>query len=123
MVGLILLLVIVFFFLFYGYHLLVNRKPANSEDAEDTAQCHLCKRQFPISQMVARDKEAGFVNYFCGDCIEKLYADYIALGEACAQTEAAGKEGKKELALEGVRAIQREFATAKPWLQFLAREA
>jgi HPt (histidine-containing phosphotransfer) domain-containing protein len=47
----------------------------------------------------------------------------LALGEACAVTEAAGKDGKKQLALDGVRAIQREFATAKPWLQHLAGEA
>ncbi|HZV13342.1 MAG TPA: hypothetical protein VFA55_09010 [Candidatus Kapabacteria bacterium] len=79
MVGLILLFVIVFFFLFYGYHLLVNRKATDSTPEEQTAQCHLCKKEFPISKMVARDKEAGFVNYFCGDCIEKLYADHILL--------------------------------------------
>ena len=47
----------------------------------------------------------------------------LALGEACAVTEAAGKAGKKELALDGVAAIQREFAAAKPWLRFLAGEA
>ena len=47
----------------------------------------------------------------------------LALGEACAVTEAAGKAGKTELALEGVEAIRREFATAKPWLQSLAGEA
>lgn len=47
----------------------------------------------------------------------------LALGEACAVTEAAGKAGKKDAALDGVRAIQREFATAKPWLRSLAGEA
>jgi HPt (histidine-containing phosphotransfer) domain-containing protein len=46
----------------------------------------------------------------------------LPLGEACAVTEAAGKEGKTELALEGVGAIQREFAAAKPWLKSLAGE-
>ncbi len=44
----------------------------------------------------------------------------LALGEACAATEAAGKAGKTTLALEGVGAIQREFSAAKPWLQSLA---
>jgi HPt (histidine-containing phosphotransfer) domain-containing protein len=44
----------------------------------------------------------------------------LALGEACAVTEAAGKAGRNEIALGGVEAIQREFATAKPWLQSLA---
>jgi HPt (histidine-containing phosphotransfer) domain-containing protein len=46
----------------------------------------------------------------------------LALGEACAVAESAGKAGKKELALDGVGAIQREFARAKPWLHFLAGE-
>jgi two-component system sensor histidine kinase/response regulator len=46
----------------------------------------------------------------------------LALGEACAVTESAGKAGKTELALDGVGAIQREFVTAKPWLKALAGE-
>jgi len=44
----------------------------------------------------------------------------LPLGEACAVTEAAGKAGKTQLALEGVGAVQREFAAAKPWLKSLA---
>jgi HPt (histidine-containing phosphotransfer) domain-containing protein len=47
----------------------------------------------------------------------------LDLGEACAVTEAAGKADKTELALEGVQAVQREFAAAKPWLKSLAGEA
>ena len=46
----------------------------------------------------------------------------LALGEACAVTESAGKAGQKAVALEGVTAIQREFAAAKPWLKSLAGE-
>ena len=46
----------------------------------------------------------------------------LALGEACAVTEAAGKAGQKEVALDGVGAIQREFAAARPWLKTLAGE-
>jgi HPt (histidine-containing phosphotransfer) domain-containing protein len=44
----------------------------------------------------------------------------LAFGEACAATEAAGKAGNAELALDGVQAIQREFVAAKPWLESLA---
>jgi hypothetical protein len=33
-----------------------------------------------ISEMIARDKIAGFINYFCGECIESLYNDYTAQG-------------------------------------------
>jgi HPt (histidine-containing phosphotransfer) domain-containing protein len=44
----------------------------------------------------------------------------FALGEACADAETAGKEGNAELALDGIKAIQREFAAATPWLESLA---
>ena len=47
----------------------------------------------------------------------------LGLGEACAVTETAGKANDKEQALEGVGAIQREFADAKPWLSSLAAGA
>ena len=47
----------------------------------------------------------------------------LALGEACAVAESAGKEGRTELALEGVSAVQREFTAAKPWLKSLAGES
>jgi hypothetical protein len=66
------------FMVWYGFSLLV-RKPgiATGEEGEEpVAACHLCKRSFPLSKMVNRDKSAGFVNYFCGDCIEKLYDEY-----------------------------------------------
>ena len=44
----------------------------------------------------------------------------LALGEACAATEAAGKAGNAQLALDGVSAIQRELAAATPWLESVA---
>lgn len=47
----------------------------------------------------------------------------LALGDACAATEAAGKAGRKDDALEGVGAIQREFASARPWLKSVAGES
>ena len=47
----------------------------------------------------------------------------LALGEACAVTEAAGKAGNTAATLEGVGAIRREFAAAKPWLATLAAGA
>jgi|GEM_PF-2814825 len=67
------------FMIWYGFNLLV-RKPgvAGAEDGGGpAAQCHLCRRSFPVARMVSRDKVAGFVNYFCGDCIESLYDEYV----------------------------------------------
>jgi HPt (histidine-containing phosphotransfer) domain-containing protein len=46
-----------------------------------------------------------------------------ALGEACAVTEAAGRRGDPTTALNGVKAIQREYALAKPWMQAIATGA
>jgi hypothetical protein len=65
------------FMIWYGYGLLVRKPGVGPEDGDGpTANCHLCRRSFPISRMVSRDKIAGFVNYFCGDCIEALYEEY-----------------------------------------------
>ncbi len=67
------------FMIWYGFNLLV-RRPGVDEGADGTGavvQCHLCRRPFPVRQMISRDKMAGFVNYFCGDCIESLYNDYV----------------------------------------------
>jgi len=46
-----------------------------------------------------------------------------ALGEACALTESAGRRGDPTTALNGVKAIQREFAAARPWMQVIATGA
>jgi HPt (histidine-containing phosphotransfer) domain-containing protein len=44
----------------------------------------------------------------------------IALGEACAVTELAGRAGDDAASRSGVASIQREYAAAKPWMQSLA---
>lgn len=68
------------FIIWYGYGLLVKRP--GEEQGEDgpgsVASCHLCRRTFPVRQMIHRDKIAGFINYFCGDCIEALYNEYVS---------------------------------------------
>ncbi len=66
------------FLIWYGFGLLV-RKPgvvAGQDGDIPLAQCHLCKKELRIDQMVARERMAGIVHYFCGDCIEKLQEDY-----------------------------------------------
>ena len=44
----------------------------------------------------------------------------MALGEACAVTEAAAKAGNITAATDGVGAIQREYEAAKPWMETVA---
>ncbi len=69
------------FMIWYGYGLLVKRSGAGGvEEGGESASCHLCRRTFPVARMVSRDKMAGFINYFCGDCIEALYNDYVEQG-------------------------------------------
>jgi hypothetical protein len=66
--------------IWYGFNLV--RKPTAAEaSVPPAASCHLCRRTFPVDQMVSRDKMAGFINYFCGDCIRALHDDYAALRE------------------------------------------
>jgi HPt (histidine-containing phosphotransfer) domain-containing protein len=47
----------------------------------------------------------------------------IALGEACAAAEAAGKSGDGSATTAGVEAIRREFEAARPWMTRLATGA
>ena len=68
------------FMIWYGYGLLVGKPGVASDGYEPTAACHLCRREMRVADMIARDKIAGFINYFCGECIESLYNDYTAQG-------------------------------------------
>lgn len=70
----------VLFLIWYGYGLLVGKPGAAADGYEPVAACHLCRRELKVADMVARDKVAGFINYFCSDCIESLYNDYTAQG-------------------------------------------
>jgi hypothetical protein len=65
------------FLIWYGYGLLARRTDPTEVGASlERAQCHLCRREYPLREMVTRQKAAGFENHFCGDCIEELYRDY-----------------------------------------------
>jgi HPt (histidine-containing phosphotransfer) domain-containing protein len=44
----------------------------------------------------------------------------LALSDACAATEAAGRKGDPEAAAAGVEQIKSEFAAARPWMDALA---
>ena len=76
MIGFILLACILLFFVMYGYHLFAKRDSAQHGSGAETAQCSVCSRPFPIAAMLEREKDAGIVHYFCGACIEQLYAEY-----------------------------------------------
>ncbi|MBL0332486.1 MAG: hypothetical protein IPP08_02355 [Chlorobiota bacterium] len=68
----------VLFLIYYGFGI-VNRKPPTTEELAlgQEVECHLCKKKLSESKMIHRDKIAGFVNYFCGDCIEGLHDEYL----------------------------------------------
>jgi hypothetical protein len=54
-----------------GYQVVV-RTSSIGRRQEAMAQCHLCGGEFPLSELVSREKMAGFVNYFCVECIAEL---------------------------------------------------
>ena len=47
----------------------------------------------------------------------------VALADACAATEEAGRRGDAATTSDGVAAIQAEFAAARTWMQALAAKA
>ena len=47
----------------------------------------------------------------------------VALADACAATEAAGRGGDAATAAKGVADIQREFAAARVWMDALIADA
>jgi hypothetical protein len=65
------------FFLWFGYQLLVQKVGVSPDDGLPVAMCSLCRRQFSLEELVAREKTAGFVSYFCGECIEELRKDHL----------------------------------------------
>ena len=60
-----------------GYQLIIRTRGIGRSD-EPTTPCHLCGRPFPTSELVAREKMAGFVNYFCAECIASLSRESAA---------------------------------------------
>jgi hypothetical protein len=71
----VILLIGALYFVWWGYKNLLRRESDPEADAEGVA-CHLCGRVYPREQVVTVEKKAGFENYFCGECIAKLAADY-----------------------------------------------
>ncbi|MEI8133834.1 MAG: hypothetical protein WCH46_02005 [bacterium] len=75
----VILLVGALYFVWWGYKNLVRRESEPESEGGEGVACHLCGRAYPRSQVVTVEKRAGFENYFCGDCISKLAADYNSL--------------------------------------------
>jgi hypothetical protein len=67
------------YFLWWGYKNLLQRENDKGDRTVEGQVCHLCRRPFPITELVIREKLAGFENYFCGQCITSLMDDYTAL--------------------------------------------
>ena len=64
------------YFVWWGYKNLVRREQDSDEDSVEGVACHLCQQGYPKDQVVTVEKKAGFENYFCGNCIAKLAAEY-----------------------------------------------
>lgn len=73
------------YFVRWGYKNLLRREHDSGDESLDGVGCHLCGQAYPREQVVVVEKKAGFENYFCGNCISKLAADYndlVRAGEA-----------------------------------------
>ena len=75
----VILLIGALYFVWWGYKNLLKREHDMDEDSAEGVACHLCGRGFLREQVVVVEKKAGFENYFCGECISKLAADYNEL--------------------------------------------
>jgi hypothetical protein len=65
------------FMVWYGYTLLAKRPGSGVDGGEPEIACRICSRAFPVGSMVARERIAGIVDYFCGECIESLHAEHL----------------------------------------------
>jgi hypothetical protein len=72
----VILLIGALYFVWWGYKNLLRRERDPEVDESEGVACHLCGKAYPRTQVVTVEKKAGFENYFCGDCISKLAADY-----------------------------------------------
>ncbi|MEO6940898.1 MAG: hypothetical protein ABI444_12300 [Candidatus Kapaibacterium sp.] len=70
------ILTAVAYFIWWGYKNLVGQETKPESKVIDGALCHLCRKPYPYSELVVREKMAGFENYFCGSCINDLVRDY-----------------------------------------------
>jgi len=72
------------YLIWWGYKHLLQRERDPQAAGLEGQYCHLCRRPFPLSELVVREKMAGFENYFCGECITGLMRDYKALSKRIA---------------------------------------
>jgi hypothetical protein len=70
------LLLGVMYAIWWGYKNLLRRESEPRELHIEGQFCQLCRKPYPVEEMVIREKMAGFENYFCGDCITSLMLDY-----------------------------------------------
>ena len=72
----VILLIGALYFVWWGYKNLLKREHDPEGESGEGVACHLCGLGFQRDQVVVVEKKAGFENYFCGNCIAKLAADY-----------------------------------------------
>jgi uncharacterized C2H2 Zn-finger protein len=77
-IGIALLVGVVIFAILYGYGLFF-RAEERTPEGDPIARCSLCGRRFKRRKMVERAIGIEKLYYFCGECIKKLYSDYMKL--------------------------------------------
>jgi len=56
--------------IFYGYGIVMKRSP--TEEELKTEKCSICRRRFPLAELVEREVGDYKLLYFCGECIASL---------------------------------------------------
>ncbi len=76
LIGIAVIVLIVIFAIFYGYGLILKQE-RSSNPYSTKAKCTLCGKFFEKDELVERAIGIEKLYYFCGDCIQSLYIDYL----------------------------------------------
>lgn len=76
LIGIAVIVLIVIFAIFYGYGLILKQERSQNPHSSK-AKCTLCGKFFDKEELVERAIGIEKLYYFCGDCIQSLYIDYL----------------------------------------------
>ncbi len=76
LIGIAVIVLLTIFAIFYGYGLILKQERGGNPNSLK-AKCTICGREFEKENLIERAIGIEKLYYFCGDCIQSLYADYL----------------------------------------------
>lgn len=76
LIGIAVIVLITIVAIFYGYSLILKQGRGGNPNFSKV-KCTLCGREYEKENLVERVIGIEKLYYFCGDCIQSLYADYL----------------------------------------------